>query len=111
MKKTHLKQPVFEAISACQEKKAEQIAILELDPGSGAFTDYFVVCSGTNPRQVQAISDEVEERGARIFGEGAQLLRPGTALEIGETARSRRSHHRDDQKKRAPVRPLRKKRA
>src|SRR5438309_10183911 len=62
MKKTHLKQPIFEAISACQEKKAEQIAILELDPGSGAFTDYFVVCSGTNPRQVQAISDEVEER-------------------------------------------------
>src|SRR2546430_15421164 len=62
MKKTHLKQPIFEAISACQEKKAEQIAILELEQGSGAFTDYFVVCSGTNPRQVQAISDEVEER-------------------------------------------------
>jgi ribosome-associated protein len=33
-----------------------------LDKGSGAFTDYFVVCSGTNPRQIQAISDEVEER-------------------------------------------------
>src|SRR5437588_9186915 len=62
MKKTHLKRPVFEAISACQEKKAEHIAILELEQGSGAFTDYFVVCSGTNPRQVQAISDEVEER-------------------------------------------------
>src|SRR2546425_10630820 len=62
MKKTHLKQPIFEAISACQEKKAEQIAILELEQGSGACTDYFVVCSGTNPRQVQAISDEVEDR-------------------------------------------------
>jgi ribosome-associated protein len=62
MKKTHLKRPVFEAISACQEKKAEHIAVLELAPESGAFTDYFVVCSGTNPRQVQAISDEVEER-------------------------------------------------
>src|SRR3989475_4144670 len=62
MKKTHLKQPVFEAISACQEKKAEQIAILELEQGSGAFTDYFVVCSGTNPRQIQAISDQVEEQ-------------------------------------------------
>src|SRR5437667_12739989 len=62
MNKTHLKQPVFEAISACQEKKAEQIAMLELDPGSGAFTDYFVLCSGTNPRQVQAIADEVEMR-------------------------------------------------
>src|SRR5262245_30663911 len=29
---------------------------------SGAFTDYFIVCSGTNPRQIQAISDEVEKR-------------------------------------------------
>src|SRR6476661_5391751 len=62
MKKTHLKRPVSEAISACQEKKAEQISVLELEPESGAFTDYFVVCSGTNPRQVQAISDEVEGR-------------------------------------------------
>src|SRR5262249_24589125 len=29
---------------------------------SGAFTDYFIVCSGTNPRQIQAIADEVETR-------------------------------------------------
>ena len=29
---------------------------------SGAFTDYFLICNGTNPRQVQAISDEVELR-------------------------------------------------
>ena len=36
--------------------------MLELDQTSGAFTDYFVMCSGTNPRQVQAISDEVELR-------------------------------------------------
>ena len=57
-----LKQQVAEAISACQDKKAEEISILELEKGSGAFTDYFVVCSGTNPRQIQAISDEVEER-------------------------------------------------
>jgi ribosome-associated protein len=33
-----------------------------MDKGSGAFTDYFVLCSGTNPRQVQAIADEVELR-------------------------------------------------
>jgi ribosome-associated protein len=62
MKKNDLKRQVTEAIAACQEKQAEEIAILELDHGSGAFTDYFVVCSGTNPRQIQAISDEVEER-------------------------------------------------
>jgi ribosome-associated protein len=62
MKKNDLKRQVSEAITACQEKQAERITILELEQGSGAFTDYFVVCSGTNPRQVQAISDEVEER-------------------------------------------------
>lgn len=62
MKKNDLKRQVSEAITACQEKQAEEITILELEQGSGAFTDYFVICSGTNPRQIQAISDEVEER-------------------------------------------------
>src|SRR5256714_5805586 len=62
MKKTDLQRQVTEAISACQEKKAEEITVLELEKNSGAFTDYFVVCSGTNPRQIQAIAAEVEER-------------------------------------------------
>jgi ribosome-associated protein len=57
-----LKRQVSEAIIACQDKKAEQITILELEKDSGAFTDYFVVCSGTNPRQIQAIADAVDER-------------------------------------------------
>jgi len=62
MKKSSLKRQVAEAITACQDKKADEITILELEKGSGAFTDYFVMCSGTNPRQIQAISDEVEDR-------------------------------------------------
>jgi ribosome-associated protein len=66
MKKNDLKRQVSEAITACQEKQAEEITILELEQGSGAFTDYFVVCSGTNPRQIQAISDEVEERLEKV---------------------------------------------
>src|ERR1700720_1547583 len=65
-----IKLQVSEAIHACLDKKAEEITILELEKGSGAFTDYFVVCSGTNPRQVQAIADEVE---LRLKGAG---LRP-----------------------------------
>lgn len=56
------KRQVAEAIMACQDKKAEELTILELEKGSGAFTDYFVMCSGTNPRQIQAIADEVELR-------------------------------------------------
>jgi ribosome-associated protein len=62
MKTNDLNTQVFEAIRACQDKKAEQLTILELDKNSGAFTDYFVICSGTNPRQIQAISDEIELR-------------------------------------------------
>ncbi len=62
MKKNELKQQVAAAIQACLEKKAEELSILEMEKGSGAFTDYFVLCSGTNPRQVQAIADEVELR-------------------------------------------------
>jgi ribosome-associated protein len=62
MKKTELKKQVSAAIQACLEKKAEELTILEMEKGSGAFTDYFVLCSGTNPRQVQAIADEVEMR-------------------------------------------------
>jgi len=62
MKKNDLKKQVTAAIQACLDKKAEELTILEMEKGSGAFTDYFVLCSGTNPRQVQAIADEVELR-------------------------------------------------
>jgi ribosome-associated protein len=62
MNKSDPELQISEAIRACLEKKADEITILELEQGSGAFTDYFVVCSGTNPRQVQAIADEVEMR-------------------------------------------------
>jgi ribosome-associated protein len=62
MKKSELKKQVAATIQACLDKKAEELSILEMEKGSGAFTDYFVLCSGTNPRQVQAIADEVELR-------------------------------------------------
>src|SRR5712675_1226774 len=62
MKKNQIKNQVTAAIQACLEKKAEELTILEMEKGSGAFTDYFVLCSGSNPRQVQAIADEVEMR-------------------------------------------------
>jgi|SRR5579864_1684925 len=61
-KKSQLKKQITAAIHACLEKKAEELTILEMEKGSGSFTDYFVLCSGTNPRQVQAIADEVELR-------------------------------------------------
>jgi ribosome-associated protein len=62
MRHSDLKSQVATAIAACENKKAENLTILELEKGSGAFTDYFLICTGTNPRQVQAIADEVELR-------------------------------------------------
>jgi ribosome-associated protein len=59
---TALKYQVTAAIRACEEKKAEGISILRMAKNSGVFTDYFVICSGGNPRQVQAIADEVKDR-------------------------------------------------
>jgi len=61
-KQTELKQQVSQAIAACQDKKAEEITVLEMEAGSGAFTDYFVVCSGSNAKQIQSIADAVEDR-------------------------------------------------
>ncbi|HEX6803680.1 MAG TPA: ribosome silencing factor [Terriglobales bacterium] len=62
MKKNPAVAQLTSAIRACEDKKAEELTILELDKSSGAFTDYFLICSGQNPRQIQAISDEVELR-------------------------------------------------
>src|ERR1043166_7155943 len=55
------RQQVAHAVKAIEGKKGEDVVILEMDKSSGAFTDYFVVCSGTNPRQIQAIADDVQK--------------------------------------------------
>jgi ribosome-associated protein len=47
------------AIDAARDKKATGVVVLDLRK-AGAFTDYFVICSAANPRQVQAIADAVE---------------------------------------------------
>ncbi len=62
MKRNELRAQVAIAVRACQGKKAADISILRLDEQASGFTDYFVVCSGANPRQVQAIADEVDEK-------------------------------------------------
>ncbi len=61
------------AVAAAQAKKAENITILELDKSSSGFTDYFVICNGSNPRQLQAISDEVDQKLSSIGQEPAHV--------------------------------------
>jgi ribosome-associated protein len=73
MKKSDSRQAVALAIAAAQAKKAENISILELDKNSSGFTDFFVICSGSNPRQLQAISDEVDQKLSAIGQEPAHV--------------------------------------
>jgi ribosome-associated protein len=65
MSTREIRQQVALALAAVKDKKAEDIALLELPKESSAFTDYFLICSGSNPRQVQAIADAVDEALSR----------------------------------------------
>ena len=47
------------AVRAAEEKQAKDIRVLDLR-GLTSFADYFVLASGTNSRQIQAIADEIE---------------------------------------------------
>jgi len=61
-------QLLLAAAAACEDKKAEDIRILALDPAESGLTDYFLICNGTNERQNIAITDEIELRLKREFG-------------------------------------------
>jgi len=60
-------QLLLAAAAACEDKKAEDIRILALDPAESGLTDYFLICNGTNERQNVAITDEIELRLKRDF--------------------------------------------
>lgn len=59
---------VLAAAAAAEDKKAEDIRILELDPSESSFTDYFLICNGTNDRQNVAIADGIEYKLKQEFG-------------------------------------------
>ena len=58
---------VSKAVRAALDKKAVDVVVLDLR-NTSAFTDFFVLCSGLNQRQVKAIADAVEEalRAAKV---------------------------------------------
>ena len=49
------------AIACAEEKKAVNTVVLDLRE-IASFTEFFVITSGTNQRQVQAIADEIQEQ-------------------------------------------------
>jgi len=67
-KKQHVQQLLAAAAAACEDKKAEDIRILALDPTESGLTDYFLICTGMSDRQNVAITDEIEIRLKRDFG-------------------------------------------
>lgn len=66
-KGTRLPAEVSRAVVAALDKKAQDLVVLDLRH-TPAFTDFFVLCSGLNQRQVKAIADAVEEalRGIKV---------------------------------------------
>jgi ribosome-associated protein len=68
MPSTESYQLLLAAASACEDKKAEDVRILALDPSVSGLTEYFLICNGTNERQNAAITDEIELRLKREFG-------------------------------------------
>ena len=55
-----LPRQVITAIQSASDKKATDITVLDLR-NAGGFTDYFIICTGQNTRQIKAIADAVEQ--------------------------------------------------
>ncbi|HZR22265.1 MAG TPA: ribosome silencing factor [Vicinamibacterales bacterium] len=59
-KATRIPAQVQHAIRAAEDKQAVDLVVLDLRKAQG-FTDFFMICSGTNTRQIRAIADAVME--------------------------------------------------
>jgi ribosome-associated protein len=57
-KASRIPQQIERAVAAAEDKKAADLVVLDLRKAAG-FTDFFVICSGTNPRQIRAIADAI----------------------------------------------------
>lgn len=67
-----LPKQITRAIQAADDKKAVDMVVLDLRK-AGGFTDYFVICSGTNSRQIRAIADGVMDALAADGGKPAHV--------------------------------------
>ena len=71
--KEHFPKPVAAAIRAALDKKAEDVVVLDLRKAQG-FTDFFVICTGGNSRQITAIADGVRDTLKRDLDERPTLM-------------------------------------
>jgi ribosome-associated protein len=72
---------VLAAAAACDEKKGVDTRVLELDPQDSGFTDFFLITSAANPRQAEAIADEIQFRLKQNFGAYANSVEGRRAAE------------------------------
>lgn len=61
MAEKNAKEMVKTAVAALQDKKGEDIRVIDIR-GVTVIADYFIIASGSNPNQVQALVDNVEEQ-------------------------------------------------
>jgi ribosome-associated protein len=59
-KTMRLPKSIEAAVGAAEDKKATEILVLDLRKAAG-FTDYFLICSGNNARQIRAIADAITD--------------------------------------------------
>jgi ribosome-associated protein len=67
-----LPKEVAASVRGALDKKAEDLVVLDLRK-AGGFTDYFVICTGANTRQIAAIADAIREILKKEFGERPAL--------------------------------------
>ena len=65
--------PVAGAVRAALDKKAEDVVVLDLRK-AGGFTDFFIICTGGNTRQISAIADGVRDALKRDLDERPTLM-------------------------------------
>lgn len=66
---TTAKQLVEVITQGIQEKKGQEIVIVDMQGIEGAICNYFVICTGNSPTQVSAIMDSVEDMARDKAGE------------------------------------------
>ena len=67
-----LPKAVAAAVRAARDRKAVDIVVLDLKK-AGGFTDYFVICTGMNPRHINAVADAVDDTLRSDLGERPAL--------------------------------------
>ena len=72
MENAKSKEMVKLAVQALEDKKGEDIKVIDIT-GVSVLADYFIIASGTNKNQVQALVDNVDETLGRAGYEAKQM--------------------------------------